>query len=457
MHENIGCFLTRRARRDPDLEALVEPATGRRFSYAELNSRCNQTAHGLLELGVSQGDRVALLLMNGVEFSESFFSAAKVGAVNVPLNWRLVADELEFILTDAGATLLIYGAEFAENVEILRSRGKTAIEHWIQVGGETAAGSRDYDEWMGAASTAEPEATACGDDLVFLMYTSGTTGLPKGVMHSHETVFWMTQTMTNTADICYRDRYLNSLPLFHVGALSPVIGCFFRGSTVVIMKAFDPSQAWELIRDEKITTTLMVPAMLQFMLGVRDAETHDFSTLRWVMSGAAPVPVTLIHAYLALGIEIQQVYGLTETCGPACLSLAGDDGAKAGSTGRAFFYTEVRVVREDGSDTDPGEGGGGLGQGPAHHVGLLEAPRGHGREPGRRLAPHRGCGNRGRGWIRDDRRSCEGYVDLRGGERLPGGNREYPAEQREGGGCGCDRDSLEDLGRVAPGGCGGRG
>ena len=374
MSENIGQFLTRRSERDPHLEALFEPASGRRFSYAELNGRCNRVGNALRQLGVSQGDRVALLMMNGVEFVESFFAAAKVGAVNVPLNWRLVPDELEFILTDSGSTVLLYGAEFSENVEILRQRGKTNIKDWIQVGGEPASGSQDYEAWTEAASEQEPEASASGEDLVFLMYTSGTTGLPKGVMHSHDTVFWMTQTMTNTADIRFQDRYLNSLPLFHVGALSPVIGCLFRGASLIIMKAFDPTLTWELIRDEKITTTLMVPAMLQFMLAVRDPEAHDYSSLRWAMSGAAPVPVTLIHNYLDLGIEIQQVYGLTETCGPACLSLAGDGREKAGSAGRAFYYSEIRVVREDGTDTAPGEGGEVWVKGPHIMVGYWKRP-----------------------------------------------------------------------------------
>jgi acyl-CoA synthetase (AMP-forming)/AMP-acid ligase II len=142
----------------------------------------------------------------------------------------------------------------------------------------------------------------------------------------------------------------------------------------VMLKAFDPKLSWELIRDEKITITLMVPVMLQFMLMTRDAEQHDASSLRWCMSGAAPVAKTLIEQYNELGIEIHQVYGLTETCGPACLISSADAISRAGSTGRAFFFTEVRVVNEEGGDVAPGESGEVLIKGPHIMVGYWNRP-----------------------------------------------------------------------------------
>jgi acyl-CoA synthetase (AMP-forming)/AMP-acid ligase II len=373
--QNIGQLLTKRAKRDPDVEAMFEPANGRRFSFDELNSRSNQVANALRASGVSKGDRVGLLLMNGVEFVESFFAAGKIGAVNVPLNWRLVADELEFILHDAGTSVLIFGADFAELVAELRSRGdKTAITTWIQVGGDATDGVADYDDWKGSASADEPESAGIGSDLVFIMYTSGTTGLPKGVMHSHDTVMWAILTGTATTNFIPGDRYLNSLPLFHVGALQPTLSCVYTGATIVMLKAFDPTLSWELIRDEKITITLMVPVMLQFMLLTRDAELHDASSLRWCMSGAAPVAKSLIEQYNELGIEIHQVYGLTETCGPACLISSADAISRAGSTGRAFFFTEVRVINEDGADVGPDESGEVLVKGPHIMVGYWNRP-----------------------------------------------------------------------------------
>ena len=375
MAQNIGQFLTNRARRDTHLEAIYEHATGRRFSYDELNNRSNQVSHALRSLGVSHGDRIGLLLMNGTEFIETFFAVTKVGAVNVPLNWRLVADELEFILDDAGVTVLLFSQEFAEVVAELQSRGsKTQISNWIQVEGEPIDGAVSYEEWMSSSPVDEPDVEGGDDDLAFIMYTSGTTGLPKGVMHSHDTVLWANITNATTADMQHYDRFLNALPLFHVGALTPVLTSVFVGGSITLMKAFDPAASWDLIRDEKINTTLMVPVMLQFMLLTYDAENHDTSSLRNVISGAAPVPVSLIETYTNMGIEIHQVYGLTETCGPACIISSEDAVTRAGSTGKAFTFTEVRVADEAGNDCEPGEPGEVMVKGPHIMLGYWNRP-----------------------------------------------------------------------------------
>ena len=359
MKNNVGLLLAKRAHLSPSLEAFVDVATKRRFSYAELDVRCNRVANALAALGVRKGDRVSLLMMNSVEFLESFFAIAKLGAVCVPLNWRLVPDELAFILKDSGAEALIYGKEFAAAVADLQARGAegTRVGEWICVGDERADFARDYDELCAAAATESPVIDAADHDLLYIMYTSGTTGLPKGAVHTHDTAVWASITIGMTAEVRYRDRYLVSLPLFHVGALTPITGNVHRGLTNVVVRAFDPAETWELIESEKITAMLAVPAMLNFMLQVPQKDSADYSTLRWCMSGAAPVPVSLIEAYDRLGIEIHQVYGLTETCGPACLISPEDAIAKAGSTGKSFFHTDVRVVREDGRDVEPGEPG----------------------------------------------------------------------------------------------------
>ena len=366
MQNNIGLFLGKRAFISPDVEAVVEPDSGRRFTYRHLDDRCNQVARALSGSGVTKGDRVGLLMMNGVEFVESFLAIAKIGAVVVPLNWRLVPDELEFILKDSGTSLLMFGSEFIEPVSELQRRGPaTDIRRWIQVGGDGSAPFADgYDAWMGHASIDAPPIVGDGDDNLFIMYTSGTTGLPKGVVHTHNTVMWSLLTIAATADIRFRDIYLVSLPLFHVGALAPGLGNIYKGATMVIPRGFDPRQTWEVIRDEQVTSGLLVPAMLQFMLAVYDEHRHDANTVRWIMSGAAPVPVTLIKAYEALDIEIHQVYGLTESCGPACLISPDDALTRAGSTGKAFFHTLVKLVDDDGGECPPGVAGEVLVKGP---------------------------------------------------------------------------------------------
>jgi len=363
MKENVGLLLTKRAELSPDVEGFVDCDTDRRFTFSEWNARANRTAHFLRRLGVSKGDRVALLQMNSVEYMESFFAIAKIGAICVPLNWRLVPDELSFILRDAGASVLIYGSEFGAAVGDLRERGDgvegTLVRAWVHVGGE---GERpdwalSYEDLQRESSEEEPWTGAEGRDELYIMYTSGTTGLPKGVVHTHDSALWGLLTIGATVDQRPTDRYLVALPLFHVGALTPATGCAYRGVTMVVMRAFDPVKAWRLIEDEQITTGLMVPAMLNFMLRAYEPGKYDHSRVRWCMSGAAPVPVPLIEAYHKLGIEIHQVYGLTESCGPACL-ITGDDAlVRVGSTGRAFFHTDVRIVDDSGADCAPGEAG----------------------------------------------------------------------------------------------------
>jgi O-succinylbenzoate-CoA ligase len=358
VRNNVGLLLSKRAALNPRLEALVEVERGRRFTYAELNARSNRAADAFRSLGVRPGERVALLLMNGVEFVECFFALAKLGAVIVPLNWRLVPDELAFILKDSGARVLVYDGEFQGCVRELERRGgdATAVRDWIHVGADDTRDpfARSWAALHEAASEAEPEIGAADGDPLYIMYTSGTTGLPKGAVHTHASVLWASFTIGMTADVRFRDRYVIVLPLFHVGALTPATGNVHRGMTTILMRAFDPVRMFETIAKERVTTLLAVPAMLNFMLQVPGQERWDTSTLRWIMSGAAPVPVTLIEAYARRGIEIHQVYGLTESCGPACLISPDEAIAKAGSTGKAFLHTDVRVVDERGRDVPAG-------------------------------------------------------------------------------------------------------
>ena len=363
MRNNIGLMLTKRASLSPRMEALVEVEAGRRFTFTALNERANRVANALTALGVRKGDRVALLLMNSVEFVESFFALAKIGAIIVPLNWRLVADELAFILGDSGTSVLIYGGEFRSTVAALAERAradatsKIAVREWLHVGAaETRDGfARDYEQLRDAAAATEPEIGAADEDELYIMYTSGTTGLPKGAVHTHRSVLWAQFTIGMTADVRYGDRYVIVLPLFHVGALTPQTGNVHRGVTTLLMRAFDPARMFQTIQDERATILLAVPAMLNFMLQLPDRARYDCSSLRWAMSGAAPVPVTLIESYAKLGIEVHQVYGLTESCGPACLVSPDDAITRAGSTGKAFFHTDVRVVDQNGADVAPGD------------------------------------------------------------------------------------------------------
>jgi len=363
MKTNIGLLLTKRAHLNPDREAYVESDGSRRYTFKELNERSNRLANALKAKGLRKGDRVGLLLMNSVEFMESFFAIGKVGGVVVPLNWRLVADELEFILKDSGVKTLIFDNDFAATVADLESRGdKTDINQWLHVlGGASDDACQPfataYDAYCAASSVAEPECGAEDDDMLYIMYTSGTTGLPKGVVHTHTTAMWGVFTIHATADYQAGERYIACLPMFHVGALTPLTINAYHGATTYVMRSFDPVAAWECVQREKITSGLMVPAMLNFMVQVPNFENYDWSSVRSFMTGAAPVPVALTQRYQEMGIDITQVYGLTETCGPACLMDTENAVRKPESCGKPFFFTEVMVADEHGNELPIGEAG----------------------------------------------------------------------------------------------------
>ncbi len=375
MRQNFGLLLAKRAHLNPDSDAFVDVASDRRFSYLEANARTNKIANALTKLGVKKGDRVAVMAMNGIEFVESFYAIAKLGAVCVPLNWRLVADELAFIIKDAGATVMIYGSEFEDVVSELHTRGSEAtdIKEWIAIG-EPASFAHSYDAICDAASDAEPQIASGEDDHLFIMYTSGTTGLPKGVIHTHNTMMWALITMAPNIDMRSGDRYYLLLPMFHVGALAPLASCVYAGVTGVIARAFDPTETWKVIEREKITNMLAVPAMLNFMFQVPAKDEVDYSSVRWILSGAAPVPKSLIEAYRGIDIDIHQVYGLTETCGPTCVIVSDDAVRKAGSTGKGFMHTSVRIVDADNNDVAPGEIGEVIVSGPHIMEGYWNRP-----------------------------------------------------------------------------------
>ena len=184
MRNNVGLFLAKRALLSPNLEGFVDADTGRRFTYAEWNARANRTANALLGLGVRKGDRVALLQMNSIEYMESFFAVAKLGAICVPLNWRLTPEELAFILRDSGSTTLVFGGEFTEAVNQLQARGRgeggTELERFVYCGKPEArpAWALDYDALQASASDAEPHRVACDMSTAVAAVPSSTSTTP---------------------------------------------------------------------------------------------------------------------------------------------------------------------------------------------------------------------------------------------------------------------------------------
>lgn len=376
MKLNVGEILTRRARRDPQAEGLVDWASGRRFTYAQFNERANRAGNLLARLGIGKGDRVGVLAKNGPEFMETFFGCSKLGIVVVPLNWRLVPDELEFILADSGAVALVFDDDFVDTAADLHARGDaTRLQHYVQVGTRPLQGfARRYDDLLEAASGAEPLIAATDDDLLHIMYTSGTTGLPKGAVHTQSSGYWSTLNAALTFDLRNGDRYQVCLPMFHIGALFPAQALVHLGATMVIMREFDPVASWELIERERCTGTLLVPAMLTFMLGVYEQCKPDHSAMRWAQSGAAPVPVTSIQAYTDLGIPISQLYGLTESYAVGTCSTAQQSIERPGTAGLPYFLSDSRIVDDGMGDLPPGAQGEILLRGPMLMQGYWQRP-----------------------------------------------------------------------------------
>jgi acyl-CoA synthetase (AMP-forming)/AMP-acid ligase II len=226
------------------------------------------------------------------------------------------------------------------------------VSDWVLAGG----GIDSLDERLKAAAATEPADEYGGGDNLFIMYTSGTTGHPKGVVHTHDSVHSAASSWCATIDVRYQDRLLLPLPMFHVAALTTVIFCAMRGVSLISMPQFDAMKVWSLIVDERVSIGGAVPAILNFMRQVPQFAELNAPDFRYFITGGAPMPEALIKMYAAKNMEVVQGYALTESCGGGTLLLSEDALRKAGSAGRATMFTDVRVRSDDGVISEQGEG-----------------------------------------------------------------------------------------------------
>lgn len=345
-------WIAHHSRRTPGKTAAIDLASGRRFTYSEFNDRIARLATHLRDnLKVSRGDRVALLALNTTDTLEVQFACGRLGAVFLPLNTRLTVPELQFIAGDALPKVMIHDTDLAETALAVAKLCGVTSSMLLGPGGSYEAG----------IATAKPLAAAEDvslDDISTIMYTSGTTGHPKGAIITHGMTFWNCVNLGGPAYINPSTVLLTVLPLFHTGGLNCYTNpALHAGGTVLIMRAFDPGQALQLIGDPArgINVFFGVPAIYQFMAQHPAFATTDMSRLTIGGVGGAPMPVPLLRAWEARGVALQQGYGMTETS-PSVLVLDREDAArKAGSAGKPVLHTEVRIVRPDGSDADVGE------------------------------------------------------------------------------------------------------
>jgi len=340
-------WIAHHSRRTPAKIAAIDLASQRRFSYSQFDARISRLATCLRDdLKVSRGDRVAVLALNTTDTLEVQFACGRLGAVFLPLNTRLTVPELQFIVGDASPKVMIH--DTALSVAELCGVVSTLL---LGPGGSYEAG-------VAAARPLDRLEEVTLDDISTIMYTSGTTGHPKGAIITHGMTFWNCVNLGGPAYIGPSSVLLTVLPLFHTGGLNCYTNpALHAGGTVLIMRAFDPGLALQLINDpaQGINVFFGVPAIYQFMAQHPAFESTDLSRLIIGGVGGAPMPVPLLKVWEARGVALQQGYGMTETS-PAVLVLDREDAArKAGSAGKPVLHTEVRIVRPDGSEADVGE------------------------------------------------------------------------------------------------------
>lgn len=343
----IGYWLTRREQLTPDKEAVVD--RDRRLTYRELNQRVNRLARALAGQGLQKGDRLAILSYNSLEFLEVILASAKLGLMLAPLNWRLTASELNFILADSGAKTLVFDPELSELAgEAARAAD---LERLVVLGDQPVADALVYEELLDGRIAEEPELDDPPDMETphIIMYTAGTTGKPKGAVLTQGASFWNALNLQLDMGFSAADRDLLVLPMFHIGGIGLfTLPMLYVGGAVVIQRVFDPLETLRLLEREKITLFFGVPAIFLFMIQHPEFRAQAFENVRVVMSGGAPLPASLVEEYDRAGIALQQGFGMSEAA-PSIATLKKERAlAKAGSIGQPLFHLEVKIVDENG-------------------------------------------------------------------------------------------------------------
>jgi fatty-acyl-CoA synthase len=353
---NFATILTKRAQLEPNRPAIVFGE--HTFSFREFNERSNRLSHALTELGVERGYRVGILLGNCNEFIEAFFGMVKIGAICVPLNWRLSPPELESISRHSGIDSLVFSTELSESAEAIKSRLR--LDSYVCVDPEAPAWAKSQG-FIDRHSASEPKYESFGNDPALIIYTAGTTGPPKGALLTHSHLFWWCHSLSTTLGFS-RGPLFMVLPLFHGFALDYFCAAVLMGCTTVLMKTFDAHKALDAIRRERAETFPAVPTMLQLMSQVPNFEKY-MDSVRLIISGGAPLSSSLRQIYLDHGLKIWNVLGLTEAGAVATLNPE-RAAEKDGSAGLPFHYMDVRVVDEGNLDVAAGHVGELLVRGP---------------------------------------------------------------------------------------------
>ncbi|MDO8532382.1 MAG: long-chain-fatty-acid--CoA ligase [Dehalococcoidia bacterium] len=359
-------FLTIASAICPDKEAVVFES--RHLTFADLNDRTNRLANALRGLGVGKGDRLAVLQVNCNEVVETYFAAAKLGAVWSPLNFRARADELSYMINNAEARALLVGKRYWDTAHSMRPHLKT-VRHIISLEGK-AEGMEEYDALLSAASADEVMPDSADDDTTILMFTAGTTGSPKGVSFTHQSFSGYVLNNVTPADPDTVEKNILTVPLYHIAGVQAMMSSVYGGRTLVVQRQFEPKEWMELVQRNKVDRAMMVPTMLKQLLDNPDFGKYDLSSLKVITYGAAPMPLEVIKkAIFALpDTQFINAFGQTESAGTIC-ALGPEDHKipkglppaevdkrlkRLGSIGKPLSDVEVRIVDEMGRDVPEG-------------------------------------------------------------------------------------------------------
>jgi len=354
--QNIGYWLTKRKILNAAKEAVVDG--NRRLTYGELECKSNQLAQGLQQMGVRHGDRCAILAYNCLEYVMAIFATAKLGVIIVPLNWRLSIPELAFNLNDSGTETLIYDKSFEDTAKDLQAQ--TNIQRTIIIGETQNPQATRLEDLLASQpkKSPQPDQEVDLDTPHIIMYTAGTTGKPKGAMLSQGASFYNAINLMGDMQFGPDDRNLSVLPMFHIGGIGLfTLPILYVGGTVVIQRTFEPAETLRLLKSENISLFFGVAAIFLFLIQHDDFKAEAFNNVRVVMSGGAPLPVSLVKQYQEAGIILRQGFGMSEAA-PSISTLSAELALeKAGSIGRPLIHVEARVVDEDMQTVPAGQTG----------------------------------------------------------------------------------------------------
>ncbi|UGY04555.1 AMP-binding protein [Bradyrhizobium quebecense] len=343
---NLSSFIAFHARRTPDRCALKY--RGEDVSYADFDLRIRQVGSWLATRGIAPGDVVAVLMKNSTAFLELVFATSHIGAVFLPINYRLSADEVGYIVGNSAAHLLVADEEFAA----IATGGAPVV-----LLGEVAQSSVTN---LAPDIAPSPIHVRQPRDLMRLVYTSGTTDRPKGVMLTYENIYWKSADQTVVLGLNADTRLLVVGPLYHVGALDlPGIAVLWHGGMLCIHRTFEPEPALAAIEREKLNAAWFAPVMTTALLTCPNRERYDVSSLQWAIGGGEKTPEVRIRAFSDYFKNARYIdaYGLTESCGGDTFMDAGREIEKIGSTGRAIAHVEIEIRDDAGKRLPAGQNG----------------------------------------------------------------------------------------------------